>query len=193
MYSGFDWVDPFPEIYNGRAAGRGGEQPEASDFDTSSIGAISGSPPGSSLALDDLRDWISDVHEASDDDDALNGDASEGAPDIPECSHCHTRWTPLWRRNKDGARVCNACWLYQRLHGEERPLPPHATRSSTGERANHDDDALNDDTSEAAPDVPECSHCHRPSTTLWGRNKDDGTLCNPCGLYQHLHGEERPL
>ncbi|KAJ7679088.1 hypothetical protein DFH06DRAFT_505028 [Mycena polygramma] len=34
------------------------------------------------------------------------------APDGPECSHCHTHHTSVWRRNKDGKQVCNACGLY---------------------------------------------------------------------------------
>ncbi|KAJ7851194.1 hypothetical protein B0H13DRAFT_2284690 [Mycena leptocephala] len=45
-----------------------------------------------------------------------------GAPGGPECSHCHTHQTSVWRRNKDGDQVCNACGVYQRLRGKERPL-----------------------------------------------------------------------
>nr|GAT51129.1 GATA zinc finger domain-containing protein [Mycena chlorophos] len=40
----------------------------------------------------------------------------------PRCSHCNTRQTSVWRRNKDGKQVCNACGVYQRLRGKERPL-----------------------------------------------------------------------
>ncbi|KAJ7122330.1 GATA zinc finger-domain-containing protein [Mycena epipterygia] len=47
---------------------------------------------------------------------------AQGAPDGPECSHCHTRQTSVWRRNKDGEQVCNACGVYSRLRGKERPL-----------------------------------------------------------------------
>ncbi|KAK7019605.1 hypothetical protein R3P38DRAFT_2536761, partial [Favolaschia claudopus] len=46
-----------------------------------------------------------------------------------QCSNCHTRATPLWRRNPEGNRVCDACCLYERLHGVTRPLngiPQHA-------------------------------------------------------------------
>ncbi|KAJ7917775.1 GATA zinc finger-domain-containing protein, partial [Mycena leptocephala] len=53
-------------------------------------------------------------------------EASDGASTEPterECSHCHTRQTSVWRRNKDAKRVCNACGVYQRLRGKERPLP----------------------------------------------------------------------
>ncbi|KAJ7747117.1 hypothetical protein DFH07DRAFT_578235 [Mycena maculata] len=40
----------------------------------------------------------------------------------PKCSHCLTRQTSVWRRSKTGAQVCNACGVYSRLRGKERPL-----------------------------------------------------------------------
>ncbi|KAJ7909798.1 hypothetical protein B0H13DRAFT_1616252 [Mycena leptocephala] len=40
----------------------------------------------------------------------------------PECSHCHSRKTSVWRRSKTGARLCNACGVYLRLRGRDRPL-----------------------------------------------------------------------
>ncbi|KAF7345137.1 GATA zinc finger domain-containing protein [Mycena sanguinolenta] len=44
-------------------------------------------------------------------------------PDAPECSHCHTRHTSVWRRHKTtGAKLCNACGVYVRLRGKDRPL-----------------------------------------------------------------------
>ncbi|THD28722.1 Transcription factor GATA-4 [Fasciola hepatica] len=33
------------------------------------------------------------------------------------CINCETSQTTLWRRNLDGQPVCNACGLYQKLHG----------------------------------------------------------------------------
>ncbi|KAF5101045.1 hypothetical protein D0Z00_001045 [Geotrichum galactomycetum] len=39
-----------------------------------------------------------------------------------ECTNCHTRTTPLWRRNPEGLPLCNACGLFLKLHGEVRPL-----------------------------------------------------------------------
>jgi len=38
------------------------------------------------------------------------------------CYNCMTRDTPLWRRHKDKYLVCNACGLYFRSHGKERPI-----------------------------------------------------------------------
>lgn len=38
------------------------------------------------------------------------------------CFNCLTTETPLWRRSKKGANLCNACGLYYRNHGEHRPM-----------------------------------------------------------------------
>ncbi|KIK55274.1 hypothetical protein GYMLUDRAFT_175947, partial [Collybiopsis luxurians FD-317 M1] len=40
----------------------------------------------------------------------------------PECSHCHTRRTFVWRRSRTGAQLCNAGGVYVRLRGRDRPL-----------------------------------------------------------------------
>ncbi|KAJ7032170.1 hypothetical protein C8F04DRAFT_959348 [Mycena alexandri] len=62
------------------------------------------------------------------DADAPDADA-DSAPQIPDaeytgpkCSHCLTRSTSVWRRSKTGAKVCNACGVYARLRGKDRPL-----------------------------------------------------------------------
>ncbi|XP_063902853.1 transcription factor elt-3-like isoform X5 [Zophobas morio] len=38
------------------------------------------------------------------------------------CANCKTGTTTLWRRNNQGEPVCNACGLYYKLHGVNRPL-----------------------------------------------------------------------
>ena len=38
------------------------------------------------------------------------------------CSNCSTGSTSLWRRDGSGSPVCNACGLYYKLHGQQRPL-----------------------------------------------------------------------
>ncbi|PWN22968.1 GATA-domain-containing protein, partial [Microstroma glucosiphilum] len=38
------------------------------------------------------------------------------------CTNCGTTTTPLWRRDEDGNNICNACGLYQKLHGIARPV-----------------------------------------------------------------------
>ncbi|KDQ55165.1 hypothetical protein JAAARDRAFT_60115 [Jaapia argillacea MUCL 33604] len=50
------------------------------------------------------------------------GDDGDDDGTGPQCSHCGTRKTSVWRRSKEGAQVCNACGVYQRLRGTERPL-----------------------------------------------------------------------
>lgn len=37
------------------------------------------------------------------------------------CNNCHAVKTSLWRRNQQGESVCNACGLYFKLHGVNRP------------------------------------------------------------------------
>lgn len=38
------------------------------------------------------------------------------------CSNCNTTSTPSWRRGENGkSLLCNACGLYQKLHGRARP------------------------------------------------------------------------
>ncbi|KAJ4480250.1 hypothetical protein J3R30DRAFT_3470809 [Lentinula aciculospora] len=51
-----------------------------------------------------------------------NSESSEHDGTGPECSHCHTHQTSVWRRSKTGAQLCNACGVYVRLRGKDRPL-----------------------------------------------------------------------
>jgi len=39
-----------------------------------------------------------------------------------ECSNCSTSTTPLWRKTDEGKLLCNACGLYVKLHGHNRPV-----------------------------------------------------------------------
>lgn len=41
---------------------------------------------------------------------------------IKECANCLKKETPLWRRSKNGENLCNACGLYARNHGKNRPV-----------------------------------------------------------------------
>lgn len=52
------------------------------------------------------------------------------------CFNCGTTTTPLWRKERETGRMyCNACGIFKKTHGIERPLG-EAARSGSAE-ANH--------------------------------------------------------
>ncbi|KAJ7779842.1 hypothetical protein B0H16DRAFT_1683129 [Mycena metata] len=90
------------------------------DFDNaadSSASASASAAPGSNnnnLGSNNLSNNLSNNNLSSQDADADDT--------RPRCAHCQTRTTSVWRRGKDGERVCNACGVYARLHNTPRPL-----------------------------------------------------------------------
>ena len=47
--------------------------------------------------------------------------SSKSRPEGTACTNCATTTTTLWRRIKENETVCNACGLYYKVHGRDRP------------------------------------------------------------------------
>ncbi|KAL9542536.1 hypothetical protein MBANPS3_008560 [Mucor bainieri] len=71
---------------------------------------------------DPMEDVATDKEKEDTDKQAQQQQQQQSADSQTVCSNCGTVKTPLWRRDIEGAPLCNACGLYLKLHNEKRPL-----------------------------------------------------------------------
>ena len=74
--------------------------------------------------------WIGDETSKSNNNNNTsnkNANNNQQQKDL-SCTNCGTTTTTIWRRNMRGEMVCNACGLYFKLHGVNRP---HTMRRDT--------------------------------------------------------------
>ncbi|KAG0375843.1 hypothetical protein BGX24_008589 [Mortierella sp. AD032] len=96
-----------------------------------------------------------------------NQDLQGFDPDPKHCNNCKTTATPSWRRCPQGRNLlCNACGLYQKLHGRSRPF----FKAKDGTIRMH----------RRIPEHDPCTVCKATQSPVWKKDDDDDWICNGC-------------
>ncbi|KAI5134451.1 hypothetical protein NEAUS04_0088 [Nematocida ausubeli] len=94
------------------------------------------------------------------------------------CTNCGTTTTPAWRRSTSNKiLLCNACGLYQRLHGSNRPFSVTPDGKTKAIKNNIEKGI--------------CRGCGVVQTPLWKRGNSNEWLCSSCGLLYSRRERER--
>ncbi|KAF9356514.1 hypothetical protein BGX26_005168 [Mortierella sp. AD094] len=90
-------------------------------------------------------------------------------PDPKFCNNCGATTTPSWRRCPQGRiLLCNACGLYQKLHGKSRPF----FKARDGTIKIH----------RTLPEHPPCTVCGTTRTPIWSKGSKNEAVCFGCSL-----------
>lgn len=83
------------------------------------------------------------------------------------CTNCGTKNTPSWRRSVDGRKtLCNACGLYQKLHGRSRPFAVTIEGKTKAVKL--------------SPEGLRCNMCDTTNSMSWKKGRDGKLICLKC-------------
>ncbi|QPG73412.1 hypothetical protein FOA43_000722 [Brettanomyces nanus] len=105
---------------------------------------------------------------------------------VSKCSNCGTTKTPLWRKDSQGNTLCNACGLFQKLHGTMRPLSlktdvikkRNSRRQSNARRNSSVQSSQQPNFAPSSAPQARATSTFRPSQFQFGIPPNATTVCN---------------